>query len=108
MRPLVAALLFGIAGLSVSGFDARSEANTRIAAMPFSECLAIISEAAQEVDEEPVQLVSSSDLVTVRINASDGFVTVSCSRADSRMTLTRSAVPAAAGLSASRTFQAAR
>lgn len=109
MRPLVAALLFAVAGLLVSALDARAEAaNTRIATMPFSECLAIISEAAQEVGEEPVKLVSSSDLVTVRINASDGFVTVSCSRSDNRMTLTRSAVPAAAGLSASRTFQAAR
>ncbi len=108
MRPLSVALLFAIAGLSVSGLDARAEANTRVATMPFSECLAIISEAAQEVGEEPVKLVSSSDLVTVRINASDGFVTVSCSRTDNRMTLTRSAVPAAAGLSASRSFQAAR
>jgi hypothetical protein len=108
MRPLSVALLFAIAGLSVSGLDARAEANARVATMPFSECLAIISEAAQEVGEEPVKLVSSSDLVTVRINASDGFVTVSCSRSDNRMTLTRSAVPAAAGLSASRSFQAAR
>ena len=108
MRPLSVALLFAIAGLSLSGLDARAEADTRIAAMPFSECLSIISEAAQEVGEEPVKLVSGSDLVTVRINASDGFVTVSCSRSDNRMTLTRSAVPAAAGLSASRSFQAAR
>ena len=109
MRPLVAALLFAVAGLSLSDLDARAEAaNTRVATMPFAECLSIISEAAQEVDEEPVKLVSSSDLVTVRINASDGFVTVSCSRADGRMTLTRSAVPAAAGLSASRSFPAAR
>ena len=109
MRPLSVALLFGVAGLSLSGLDARAEAaTTRTATMPFSECLSIIAEAAQEVDEEPVKLVSSSDLVTVRINASDGFVTVSCSRPDSRMTLTRSAVPAAAGLSASRSFQAAR
>jgi hypothetical protein len=102
MRPLLVALLFGVFGLSFSGLDARAEANTRVAMMPFSECLSIISEASQEVDEEPVKLVSTGDLVTVRINASDGFVTVSCSRPDSRMTLTRSAVPAAAGLSASR------
>jgi hypothetical protein len=103
MRPLLVALLFGVAGLSFSGLDARAEtANTRIATMPFSECLSIISEASQEVDEEPVKLVSTGDLVTVRIHATDGFVTVSCSRSDSRMTLTRSAVPAAAGLSASR------
>jgi hypothetical protein len=103
MRPLLVALLFGVAGLSFSGPDARAEtANTRIATMPFSECLSIISEASQEVDQEPVKLVSTGDLVTVRIHATDGFVTVSCSRSDSRMILTRSAVPAAAGLSASR------
>jgi hypothetical protein len=70
--------------------------------MPFTECLAIIAEASQEVDEEPVRLVSTDDEVSVRINASDGFVTVSCSRPDNRMVLTKSPVPAAAGLTASR------
>jgi YbbR domain-containing protein len=103
MRPLLVGLLFGAVGLSFSGVDVRAEsASTRVATMGFDECLSIISEVSQEVDEEPVRLVSTGDLVTVRINASDGFVTVSCSRIDSRMTLTRSAVPAAAALSASR------
>ncbi len=103
MRPLSVALLFGVSGLSFSGLDARAEtANTRIATMPFSECLSIISDASQEVDEEPVKLVSNSDVVTVRINASDGFVTMSCSRSDNKITLTKSPVPEAAGMSASR------
>jgi len=38
----------------------------------------------------------------VRVNASDGFVTVSCERDSSRMTLTKSPVPEAAGMTASR------
>jgi hypothetical protein len=103
MRSLLIGLLLGVSGLLPSGFDARAEtANTRVATMDFSECLSIIGEVSQEVDEEPVKLVSTGDLVTVRIPASDGFVTVSCSRPDRRMVLTRSAVPAAAGLTASR------
>ena len=103
MRPLLVAFVLGVLGPFVSGLDARAEtAGTRMATMPYDECLSIIAEVSQEVDEKPVKLVSTGDLLTVRINASDGFVTVSCSRPDSRMTLTRSAVPAAAGLSASR------
>ena len=43
-----------------------------------------------------------SDMVSVRLIASDGFVTVSCDRGSKRMTLTKSPVPAAAGMTASR------
>jgi hypothetical protein len=93
MLGTLSALAAGPAALAQS-------ADTRIASMPFGECLSIISEAAQEVDEEPVKLVSTSDVVTVRISAADGFVTVSCDRSSSKMTLTKSPVPEAAGMSA--------
>jgi hypothetical protein len=99
MRSTLIAIMLGTLGAVAAGSAAQS-ADTRIASMPFGECLSIINEAAQDVDEEPVKLVSTSDVVTVRINASDGFVTVSCDRASSKMTLTKSPVPEAAGMSA--------
>ncbi len=103
MRSFLMAILIGTFVAGAAGASVRAQsADTRIAAMPFSECLSIISEAAQEVDEEPVKLVSTSDVVTVRINASDGFVTVSCNRSDNKMTLTKSPVPEAAGMTAAR------
>ena len=103
MRSMLIALVVGAFGLVGTDAGARADAaQSRTVTMDFKECLAIIDETAQEVDEQPVKLVSTGDLVTVRINAADGFVTVSCSRPDNRMTLTRSAVPAAAGLTASR------
>ena len=92
--------MLGTLGAFAAG-SAALAADTRIASMPFSECLSIINEAAQDVDEEPVKLVSTDDMVTVRINASDGFVTVSCDRSASKMTLTKSPVTEAAGLTAS-------
>ena len=100
MRSSLMAILVGTFAATF-GAQAQS-ADTRIASMPFAECLAIISEAAQDVDEEPVKLVSTSDEVTVRINASDGFVTVSCDRSSNKMTLTKSPVPEAAGMTAAR------
>jgi hypothetical protein len=103
MRSLWIGLLLGAFGIVAAGPDARAESpDTRVADMPFTDCLEIIAETSQEVDEKPVTLVSTGDLTTVRIHASDGFVTVSCSRPDNRMTLTKSPVPAAAGMSASR------
>jgi hypothetical protein len=103
MRSFLMAILIGTFAASAAGASARAQsADTRIASMPFAECLSIISEAAQEVDEEPVKLVSTSDVVTVRIHASDGFVTVSCNRGDNKMTLTKSSVPEAAGMTAAR------
>ena len=102
MRSFLIMMLLGSLGaFAASGAQAQS-ADTRIASMPFAECLSIIDEASQEVDEEPVRLVSTSDVVTVRINASDGFVTMSCNRSDNKITLTKSPVPEAAGMSASR------
>ncbi len=102
MRSFLITMLLGTLGaFAASGAQAQS-ADTRIASMPFAECLSIIDEASQEVDEEPVRLVSTSDVVTVRINASDGFVTMSCNRSDNKITLTKSPVPEAAGMSASR------
>lgn len=103
MRSFSMALLVGACCALAAGSAAYAQsADTRIASMPFGECLSIISEASQDMDEEPVKLVSTNDVVTVRLNATDGFVTVSCEREGSRMTLTKSPVPAAAGLSASR------
>jgi len=103
MRSLLIGLLLGATGTLAVSLEVRAEtANTRVATMPFAECLSIIAEVSQEVEEEPVDLASTGDLVTVRINASDGFVTVSCSRPDNRMTLSKSSVPAAAGMTAAR------
>ncbi len=102
MRSLLMAILAGTLGATAAGVAQAQSSDTRIASMPFGECLAIINEAAQEVDEEPVKLVSTSDVVTVRIHASDGFVTVSCNRSDNKMTLTKSPVPEAAGMTAAR------
>ena len=99
MRSTLLAIMLGTLGAFAAGSAAQS-ADTRIVSMPFGECLSIISEAAQDVGEEPVKLVSTSDMVTVRINASDGFVTVSCDRSADKMTLTKSPVPEAAGLTA--------
>jgi hypothetical protein len=102
MRSLLMVILAGtLSTAAISGAQAQS-ADTRIASMPFAECLSIISEAAQEMDEEPVKLVNTSDVVTARLQASDGFVTVSCDRSASRITLTKSPVPEAAGMSAAR------
>jgi hypothetical protein len=95
--------MLGTLGVFAAGAVAQAQsADTRIASMPFGECLSIIDEAAQDVDEEPVKLVSTSDVVKVRINASDGFVTVSCDRSGNKMTLTKSPVPEAAGMTAAR------
>ena len=101
MRSLLISMLTGALGVVAFGAQAQS-ADTRIASMPFAECLSIISEASQDIDEEPVKLVSTNDVVTVRLNASDGFVTVSCDRSGNKMTLTKSPVPEAAGMSAAR------
>ena len=103
MRSSTIAMLSGLMMALAVGSAARAQsADTRVASMPFSECLAIIDEASQEMDGEPVKLVSTSDKVTVRLEASDGFVTGSCDRGSERMTLTKSPVPGAAGMSASR------
>lgn len=97
MRRLAMTFLLGTLGILSAHAE---EANTRIVTMPYSDCLAIIAETAQDMDEAPVQLVNTDNETTVRINASDGFVTVSCERAGNRMTLTKSPVPEAAGLTA--------
>jgi hypothetical protein len=103
MRSSLMAIMLGTLGTFAAGSAALAQsADTRIASMPFGECLSIINEAAQDVDEEPVKLVSTSDMVTVRITASDGFVTVSCDRSSNKMTLTKSPVPEAAGMTAAR------
>jgi hypothetical protein len=103
MRSLSISMLFGVFGAFAAGTGVHAQsADTRIASMPYAECLAIIAETSQEMGEEPVSLVSTDDVRTVRINASDGFVTVSCDRSDNKITLTKSPVPEAAGLTAAR------
>lgn len=99
MQRLAMIVLFGVLGLLSAHAE---ESNTRIATMPYAECLAIIAETAQEMGEPPVQLVNNDNEAKVRINASDGFVTVSCERVGNRMILTKSPVPDAAGLTAAR------
>jgi hypothetical protein len=102
MRSLLTAILVGTFCSAVLGAAQAQSSDTRIASMPFGECLSIIGEAAQEMDEEPVKLVNTSDVVTARIHASDGFVTVTCDRSANKITLTKSPVPEAAGMTAAR------
>jgi hypothetical protein len=103
MRLTIVSVISGALGILYFGSAVQAqEANTRVASMPYADCLAIIAEASNEIDEQPVRLVDTSDETTVRIPASDGFVTVSCSRNDNRMVLSKSPVPEAAGMSASR------
>jgi hypothetical protein len=103
MRLTIVSVISGALGiLSLGSAVHAQDVNSRVASMPYADCLAIIAEASDEVDEQPLRLVDTSDETTVRIPASDGFVTVSCSRADNRMVLTKSPVPQAAGMSASR------
>ena len=102
MRSFLMVILAGTFSMAAIGGVQAQSADTRIASMPFGECLSIISEAAQEMDEEPIKLVNTNDVVTARIQASDGFVTVSCDRSDNKITLTKSPVPEAAGMTATR------
>ncbi len=103
MRLTMVSIISGVLGIMSCGAAVHAQdANTRIASMPYADCMAIIAEASEEMDEQPLRLVDTSDQTTVRIPASDGFVTVSCSRSDNRMVLTKSPVPEAAGMSASR------
>lgn len=103
MRPTHVAIISGALGiLSFNMVAHAQEASTRVASIPYADCLSIIAEASDEIDEEPVRLVDTNDQTTVRIPAADGFVTVSCSRSGNRMVLTKSPVPEAAGMSASR------
>ncbi len=103
MRSWVAIFLLGFIG-SFSSYTAAQadDANTRIAALPYSDCLSIIAEASHEMDEAPVQLINNEEETSVRINASDGFVTITCHRNTDKMVLTKSPVPKAAGVTASR------
>lgn len=101
MRSRFISLLLGTVGALAAGASACAETDdSRTVTMPYADCLAIIAETAQEIDEKPVTLVGTDDLTTVRINASDGFVTISCSRPENRMTLAKSPVLAAAGQTA--------
>jgi hypothetical protein len=57
--------------------------------MPYADCTAIIAEAAQDLDTQPVTLADTVDLRRVRIDAADGSVTISCGRSSNRMVLSR-------------------
>lgn len=84
-------LVLAALGLFAVGSGARAEpANGRVASMPFSECLSIITEVAQEMDAAPVNLADTSEIRSVRFDAADGAVTVTCNRRDNRMLLARS------------------
>jgi len=68
---------------------------TKTVPMPFGACQTIIAEMAEETGEPPVDLVSTSDLRKVRIEAADGFVTISCERTSGTMSLSETSRPAA-------------
>ncbi|PVE26418.1 hypothetical protein DC522_01250 [Microvirga sp. KLBC 81] len=103
MRSWTMIFLLGFLGILSSHTAAQADdANTRIATLPYADCLSIIAEASQELHEAPVQLINNEEETSVRINASDGFVTISCHRSTGKMVLTKSPVPEAAGMTASR------
>jgi hypothetical protein len=90
MRTFPISLMFGVAGILAAGSVVHAEgAGSRTVAMPFKDCLAIMTEAAEDAETEAVHLVQSGDLRVVRINAEDGYVTISCSRTDGKMTLAK-------------------
>ncbi|HEX2554416.1 MAG TPA: hypothetical protein VHL98_12005 [Microvirga sp.] len=102
MSPRLVSLVIGsLALLAVSGAQADAS-GMRVATVPFEECLSIIGEVAEDLGEEPVILVGTDDVRTVRIDAADGFVTVSCSRTDNRMTLAKTGPTVTADLAAPR------
>jgi hypothetical protein len=90
IRPL-ALMAVAVAG---SASARAGDAAMRVATMPYDDCLAIIAEAARDLDEQPVTLADTGDLVLVRLTAGDGFVTISCRRSSSRMALSKAIVPA--------------
>ncbi len=94
-------LLGALALVAATGALAASD-GTRTATLPFDDCLSIISEISSDLGEEPVVLVKTSDIHSVRIDAEDGYVTVSCSRPDSKMTLTKTGSTVTAGLASPR------
>ncbi|HEX2555744.1 MAG TPA: hypothetical protein VHL98_18750 [Microvirga sp.] len=75
---------------------------TRSVAFRFADCLAILADVAREESVTPVTLVSTPDLRVARIAAADGAVTITCDRSTSRMSLAKSAAPAAAAVMAAR------
>jgi hypothetical protein len=100
IRP-VSILLGALALFAASGAQA-APTSARTATLPFEECLSIIGEIAEDLGEEPVTLIKTGDVHTVRIDAADGFVTVSCSRPDSKMTLTKAGPTVTADLAKPR------
>jgi len=85
---LIAATAFALAvasGLTAMAQDTR----TRVVAMPYDDCTAIIAEAARDLDTPPVTLTDTADLMLVRIDADDGSMTISCRRSEPRMVLTQ-------------------
>ncbi len=76
--------------------------STRIAALRFADCLAILAEVSAEASEKPVNLVSTADLRIARIAAADGVVTVTCDRVAGRMSVTRGPAAASSTVLAAR------
>lgn len=80
------------------GFDAlRNETQvmlerngTRSQSLPmsFEECLAFINRTVADIGEQPLTIVSTSDVRVVKWFAADGAVLVTCSRPDGKMVLT--------------------
>ena len=62
MRALVLTSLLVALGIFSAHTTAQAEdANMRVAALPYSECLSIIAEAAEETGEAPVQMVNNDE-----------------------------------------------
>ena len=102
MRRLAISVLFGCAtAMSVAGASAETP-GTRVATMPFADCVALIDEAVQEKGVTPVQLVRNGDERAVRLDAADGFVTIRCSRADNTVTLSKQVMTAASRMPITR------
>jgi hypothetical protein len=76
--------------------------STRIAALRFADCLAILAEVSEEASEKPVNLLNTADLRIARIAAADGVVTVTCDRVAGRMSVTRGPVAASSTVLAAR------
>jgi hypothetical protein len=83
----MAATAFALAVASSTAMA--QDARTRVVAMPYDDCTAIIAEAAHDLDTAPVTLTDTADLMLVRIDAADGSVTISCRRSERRMVLTQ-------------------
>lgn len=78
------------AAAAIAGFGpAQADAPTRSAAMPFSDCLALMQEVADEFGPDAMTVARTRDVHSATIRAADGDVILVCSRTDQTVTLMR-------------------